>query len=343
MNAAARGLFDKAPQALDTHEAWLLAVLLRAPGAAPRAVAARACALSRVHGAGADCTVLGARAESALARAPRVRSHVALAPHLAARLLQAKGDLRTTLDAEVQRSAQRALTSQLAQLAEQRVRDGAVLVVDNASGEVLAWVGSSGELSASPRVDFVRARRQAGSTLKPFLYALAFEQRTLTPASLLDDSPLELPTGLGSYRPLNYDLRFHGPVPARIALGSSLNVPAVRVLERVGVDRAVIALRGLGVAGLERADYYGPSLALGSADVTLYELVSAYRALARGGVAGSLRVRAEDAPSGSERVLSAGAAFLVADILADRGSRSLTFGLESAVATRFWSAVSYHL
>ena len=339
VNAAARGLFDKAPRGLDTHEAWLLAVLLRSPGAAPAAVAARACALSRVHSAGADCTVLAARAGSALARAPRVRARASLAPHLAARLLQTKGDLRTTLDAEVQRSAQRALASQLAQLSAQRVRDGAVLVADNASGDVLAWVGSSGELSASPRVDFVRARRQAGSTLKPFLYALAFEQRALTPASLLDDSPLELPTGLGSYRPLNYDQRFHGPVPARVALGSSLNVPAVRVLERVGVDRAVIALRGLGVAGLARADYYGPSLALGSADVTLYELVSAYRALARGGVAGSLRVRAEDAPSGSERVLSEGAAFLVADILADRGSRSLTFGLESALATRYWSAV----
>ena len=111
VNAAARGLFDKAPRGLDTHEAWLLAVLLRSPGAAPAALAARACALSRVHSAGADCTVLGARAESALAGAPRVRARAALAPHLAARLLQGKGDLRTTLDAEVQRSAQRALAS----------------------------------------------------------------------------------------------------------------------------------------------------------------------------------------------------------------------------------------
>ncbi len=339
VNAAARGLFDKAPLGLDTHEAFILAVLLRSPGAEPSAVAARACSLARLRGAAADCALLRARAEFALSRAPRVRAAASLAPHLAARLLQAKGDVRSTHDAGVQRTAQRALASQLAQLAEQRVRDGAVLVVDNASGDVLAWVGSSGEFSSSPRVDFVRARRQAGSTLKPFIYALAFEQRALTPASLLDDSPLELPTGLGSYRPENYDHRFHGPVPARIALGSSLNVPAVRALERVGVDRAVIALRGLGVAGLKRADYYGPSLALGAADVTLYELVSAYRVLARGGVAGALRVRESDAPSGSERVLSEAVAFLVTDILADRGSRSLTFGLESALATRFWSAV----
>jgi penicillin-binding protein 1C len=267
-----------------------------------------------------------------------VRPPAALAPHLAARLLRARGDVRTTLDADVQRVAIAALEAQLALLAEQNVRDGAVLVADNASGDVLAWVGSSGARSASPRVDFVRARRQAGSTLKPFVYALAFEQRLLAPSSLLDDSPLDVATGIGSYRPENYDGAFHGAVPARIALGSSLNVPAVRALERVGVDRAVIALRALGVQGLARADYYGPSLALGAADVTLEELVRAYRALALGGGGSSLRLRASDPPSARTRVFDAGAAFLVADALSDRGTRALTFGLESALATRFWSA-----
>ena len=339
VNAAARGLFDKAPYGLDASEAWLLAALVRSPGAEPRALAARACALAELRGAGVSCTAIVGRAESALAQAPRVRPPAALAPHLAARLLRARGDVRTTLDADVQRTAQRALEEQLAQLAAQRVRDGAVLVVENESGDALAWIGSSGALSGSPHVDFVRARRQAGSTLKPFVYALAFEQRAFTPSTRLDDSPLDLPTGFGSYRPENYDRHFHGAVPARVALGSSLNVPAVRALERVGIDRAVVALRALGVAGLVRADYYGPSLALGAADVTLYELVSAYRALARAGVAGLLRVRADDPRGLSARVLDAGASFLVADILSDRGSRSLGFGLESALATRGWSAV----
>jgi penicillin-binding protein 1C len=116
-------------------------------------------------------------------------------------------------------------------------------------------------------------------------------------------------------------------------------VPAVRALERVGVDRSVIALRALGVAGLKRADHYGPSLALGAADVTLYELVSAYRALALGGEAGLLRVRVSDPHGIRSRVLGEGAAFLVADALSDRGTRSLTFGLESTLATRYWSAV----
>jgi penicillin-binding protein 1C len=338
VNAAARGLFDKSPGGLDASEGWLLAASLRAPNAAPERVAARACALATLRKASASCAAL-AVASRALAAAPRVRPPAALAPHLATRLLRERGDVRTTLDADVQRIARGALGAQLALLADQRVRDGSVLAVDNASGDVLAWVGSSGARSASPRVDFVRARRQAGSTLKPFVYALAFEQRALAPASLLDDSPLDAPTGLGSYRPENYDGQFHGPVPARVALGSSLNVPAVRALERVGVDRAVIALRALGVAGLRRADYYGPSLALGAADVTLEELVSAYRALALGGEAGTLRIRAADPPAQRSRVLDEGAAFLVADALADRGTRALTFGLESALATRYWSAV----
>ena len=219
------------------------------------------------------------------------------------------------------------------------MRDGAVLVADNASGDVLAWVGSSGRHSRTPFVDFVRARRQAGSTLKPFVYGLAFEERRLAPASRLDDSPLELPTGAGSYRPENYDRRFHGPVAVRLALGSSLNVPAVRALELVAPEAFVRRLRAFGFTGLARADLYGPSLALGAADVTLLELVGAYRALARDGLAGPLRVRTHEPRAPSERVLSPEAAFLVADVLADRGSRSLGFGLESALATRYWSAV----
>jgi penicillin-binding protein 1C len=341
--AAAHGLFDRAPHALGASEAWLMAALLRAPGAKPEAAALRACALAARAGNPARtpsaCAPFVALAQRALGAPPRLRPPAALAPHLAARLLHEKGDVRTTLDARVQRVAADALREQLLALAAQNVRDGAVLAVENASGDVLAWVGSSGALSASPQVDFVRARRQAGSTLKPFLYAFAFETRALAPDSLLDDSPLELPTGLGGYRPENYDRVFRGPVPARVALASSLNVPAVRVLERVGVDAAVLRLRALGFAGLARADHYGPSLALGSADVTLLELVSAYRALARGGVAGRLRVRGDEARGEDARVLDEGATFLVSDALSDRGSRSLTFGLESALATRTWSAV----
>src|SRR5207249_3081655 len=163
----------------------------------------------------------------------------------------------------------------------QNVRDGAVLVVENATGEALAYVGSSGDLSSARFVDGVRARRQAGSTLKPFLYGLAFEKRILTPASLLADSPLEISVSNGVYRPKNYDDRFRGTVTARTALAASLNVPAVQTGLLVGLDDLVDRLRQLGIVHLEESgELYGPSLALGSADVSLWELVNAYRTIA---------------------------------------------------------------
>jgi penicillin-binding protein 1C len=350
--AAARGLFGKEPHGLDGTEAWLLAALLRSPNATAADAAGRACALvARARDAGsagsssadADCVALAARAESALAGPARVRAAVALAPHVAARLLRAPGAVgrvTTTLDASLQRVVTALLREQLLSVRDQNARDGAVLVADNATGEVLAWVGSSGPLSAAPEVDGVRARRQAGSTLKPFLYARAFDARILTARTRLLDAPLDVPTAAGAYRPDNYDHRFQGLVPAREALASSRNVPAVRLLQQLGVEELARTLARLGFRDLGRPDFYGESLALGTADVTLLELVTAYRALANGGVSSPLRLLPEDGPTPEgERVLSAEAAFLVADILADRASRAGGFGLENVLATRFWSAV----
>ena len=138
------------------------------------------------------------------------------------------------------------LRHQVADVRDRNVDDGAVLVVENSTGEVWAYVGGAGEFSAAPYVDAVRALRQPGSALKPFLYALAVERRLLTPASILDDSPLELPEQRGVYRPLDYDRRFRGLVSMRTALASSLNVPAVRTADMVGVDQFVEHLRALG-------------------------------------------------------------------------------------------------
>ena len=118
-----------------------------------------------------------------------------------------------------------------------------MLVVDNATGEVLAYVGNGAAASSARFVDGVRAPRQAGSTLKPFLYELALEQRLLTAASLLDDSPVNLVTPAGLYVPQNYDQDFHGTVTVRTALAASLNVPAVRTLMLVGTDPFVARLQ----------------------------------------------------------------------------------------------------
>jgi len=213
-------------------------------------------------------------------------------------------------------------------------------VIDNASGDVLAYVGSSGDLSRAREVDGASARRQAGSTLKPFLYGLALEQRLLTAASILDDSPLALTTEAGLYVPQNYDKDFKGPVTVRMALASSLNVPAVRTLMLVGLAPFRDRLQDVGLETIDRpGDYYGYGLALGSAEVTLLQLTNAYRTIANGGRWGALRFQSDDPPSRGRQAMEAGAAFIVAEILSDRGARAFTFGLDNPLATRSWSAV----
>jgi penicillin-binding protein 1C len=263
------------------------------------------------------------------------------APELARRLLHEGGQrVVTTLDARVQRVVRRALREQLGALAARNVRDGAAVVLDNARGDVLAWVGSAGEASRSSQVDGVRARRQAGSTLKPFLYALLIERRILTAASLLDDSPVALETPSGLYIPQNYDTAFRGPVSVRTALAESLNVPAVRALTLVGVDRFRDRLRALGYQSIEQSgEFYGFSLALGSADVSLLEQASAYRTLANEGRFSTLRLRPEETAGTFRAVIDPAAAFVVSDILRDRASRARAFGLDSVLGTRFPTAV----
>jgi len=226
-------------------------------------------------------------------------------------------------------------------LKTQNARDGAILAVENRTGDILAYVSHSGEPLSSRFVDGVQAKRQAGSSLKPFLYALAFDRRILTPASLLYDAPLDLAVLGGVYQPQNYDSQFRGLVTARMALASSLNIPAVRTLSLVGIEPFLRKLRALGMKGLnESGDFYGPSLALGSVDVSLWELVNAYRTLANHGSWGELRLIFEAGhPSTSKQIFSKEATFLVSDILSDREARSPTFGLENSLATRFWTAV----
>jgi penicillin-binding protein 1C len=344
--AAARGLFGKAPHGVTQRDAVILAALLRAPQAPAEAVTGRACRLAADLAWTLPCDGIGDSVRRALSRREPLASGANWAPHVAGRLLTTRSTadadprVASTLDASLQRLAVESLRSQLESLSASHVTDGAVLVADNQTGQVLAYVGSSGPLSTAPYVDGVRAYRQAGSTLKPFLYALAFERTVLTAASLLDDSPLDVPLATGIYRPKNYDSRFRGPVTVREALASSLNVPAVRTLGLVGADAFIDRLNAWGFGRIrEEGDFYGPALALGSAEVSLWELVRAYRALAMGGAWRELRLQEAGTDAEGRRVGSAEAAYLVSDILADREARSHTFGLESALSTRYWSAV----
>ena len=349
IDALARTLFAKAPHGLTDSEAALTAALVRAPNASPARVARRACGvLQAMRGPrqATDCVALDMQAELALARRAWPAQD-GIAPHYARRLLgalpsgqPAPATLRSTIEAPLQRIALQSLQQHIKELHGRHVEDGAALVLDNASGEVLAWVGSTGELSRAGEVDAVTAPRQPGSTLKPLLYAQAIAERRLTAASLLHDSPAHLQTASGLYIPQNYDLSFKGWVSVRSALASSLNVPAVRTIVMVSPRAFHRQLGQLGIALPQGGDYYGDSLALGSAEVTLLQLTNAYRALANGG-----RWCAVAPPSATGRredchaALDPRAAFIVSDILADRNARALTFGLDSILATRFWSAV----
>jgi penicillin-binding protein 1C len=340
--AASWSIYGKAPAGLTDAESWLLASLIAAPNASAERVAVRACSLAARRSASVDCGELTALARETLTRPLSRLPAPSFAPQLARQLLREPGKrVVTTLSASIQHRVRDALARQLGSLDNRNVRDGAALVIDNASGEVLAYVGSAGPLSSASAVDGVRALRQAGSTLKPFLYGLAFERRYLTPASLLEDSPVNLETTTGLYIPQNYDRRYLGAVSARTALAGSLNIPAVRTLILVGVENFRERLARLGYDDLNRdGEYYGYSLALGSAEVSLLQQANAYRALANGGLWSPLRIVRSSAQAAAPlRVMPEAVAFLVSDVLSDPTARASSFGLASPLGTRGWTAV----
>ncbi|MGJ7610474.1 MULTISPECIES: penicillin-binding protein 1C [unclassified Variovorax] len=370
IDALSRTLFGKAPSGLDAREAAVASALVRAPNAKPAVVAQRACEVLRVMEPQqkVDCEALDMFASAAVQRRA-FDANEGIAPHAARRVLREIRDadagavptpappsqrgrekdkdagVRTTLRAPLQRFALDTLQRHLRELRARHVEDGALVVLDNATGEVLAWVGSSGPLSQAAEVDGVTALRQPGSTLKPLLYGQAIAERRITAASLIEDSSAQISTASGLYIPQNYDRRFKGPVSARTALAASLNVPAVRTLVMVSPESFARELRAAGLPLRESGDYYGYSLALGSAEVSLLSLTNAYRMLANGGRYGTttMTVRtgaaAEKAKAAAPPLLDARAAFIVGDILSDPNARTRTFGLDSILSTRFWTAV----
>lgn len=208
------------------------------------------------------------------------------------------------VDPSLQREAEAALRSALAALGSRGADAGAIVLLHNPSGEVRAWVGSADWSDPGHgQFDAALARRQAGSTLKPFAYALAFEEG-YRPASLLPDLPVEYAGADGSFRPRNYAGRYHGPVRARTALANSWNAPAVALADAIGTDSLLERLRRAGLSTLEGpASRYGLGLILGVGEVTLLDLAAAYAVLARGGIA-QPRVEVLDVRDGSGRQLA---------------------------------------
>lgn len=248
--------------------------------------------------------------------------------------------MRTTVDLELNHFAEQALHRQLVRLRAEQVRNGAVVVIENATGEVLGLVGSEDYFApAAGQVNGAWARRSPGSTLKPFTYLLAFEQGA-TAASVVADVPVEFPTPTGIFRPVNYDRRCYGPMRYRLALANSLNIAAVKVLDAAGGAEALQRrLQAFGLTTLERpAGYYGLGLTLGNAEVRLLELVNAYAGLARMGEFRPYRWvtrTGQETPAIARRVAEAGAAWLIADILSDNRARTLAFGAESELRFAF--------
>jgi penicillin-binding protein 1C len=249
-------------------------------------------------------------------------------------------DVATTLDRSVQEKAQRLLDRQIDALAGLGVEDGAVLIVNHETDEILAWVNGGGfEQEAGGQIDMVTTPRQPGSAMKPFVYALALE-KGYTAATILDDEPTLEAVGHGLHRFRNYSRRYYGPIRLREALGNSLNVPAVRAVQYTGRGALLELFRKLGVRSLdEHPDFYGDGLALGNGEVTLLELVSAYSVLARGGVERPLKWTRTSPRGRAERVLSAETSSIVGDILSDPEARALEFGRSSVLSLPIQTAV----
>ena len=239
------------------------------------------------------------------------------APHFC-ELVEAGGGgeaavVRTTLDPGLQRVAEASLQRQAGVLSAGGVRGGAVVILEVKTGAVRALVGSPDfRARGDGQVNGALAARSAGSTLKPFAYALAMDRGLLTPQSVLAD----VPTLYRDYEPENFDPTFRGPVPARDALLLSLNIPALEVEQRVGQPLFYRTLRALGLDTLSRsAGYYGLGLVIGNGEVRLLDLVNSYAALARGGEFLPFQVREDAAAVRATRVFSPEACWLVTDML----------------------------
>ncbi|WP_437564982.1 penicillin-binding protein 1C [Sorangium sp. So ce542] len=387
VEAASRFYFDKPTADLSLAEAAALASMPRGPalydprrGAGPLE-RRRNRVLDRMLAAGlaGEAEVARARAEP-IALAPRGSGLGA--PHLvravlggalgpgagaeaggsgAAPLRGRASSITLTIDRGLQREIEVLAQQTVRGLSDRDVGAAAVVVLENATGEILAYVGSHDieDAAGLGHNDGVLALRQPGSALKPFVYELAMEQLGFTAATVLPDVELSFPTAEGSYAPRNYDGRFHGPVRLRDALASSYNVPAVWTAAALGPERVLARLRELGLGSLDREpSRYGVAIALGDGEVRLVDLANAYATLARGGVYLPVRaVRAlslaspaggavsalapaggavsDVALAGGARVLDAARARVIVDILADDKARIASFGEGSALDLPF--------
>ena len=271
------------------------------------------------------------------------------APHFVEMILAGYGDARpsrieTTLDAALQADVEGIVHSHRRTLDRHGAHNVSVVVLDNRSGGWIAWEGSGNYTDAEHggTINGPASPRQPGSALKPFTYAVAFENGR-SPASVLPDIPSHFDTAEDGilYSPRNYDGRFRGPLLARAALAGSVNVPAVALASDLGVPSLLRTLRRVGLTTFDKnAAHYGLGMTLGNAEVRLDELVAAYATFARGGTAVHPRTTAGNpGPVTVERVFSTRTAFWITDILSDDEARAFAFGRGGSLEFPFQVAV----
>ncbi|HEY5751901.1 MAG TPA: penicillin-binding protein 1C [Chthoniobacterales bacterium] len=351
IGAASHFYFGKPPADLSVAEAALLAGLPKAPsrldphGHFLAALERQKWVLGRMLANGfLDQDAFDRATKTPLQLRPPAREFEA--PHFVDLLLQRRGILPqkggpivTTLDLELNRFVERAIADQLANIADKHASSGAAVVIDNASGDVVALAGSGDYFRpGTGQVNGAWIARSPGSAIKPFTYALALECGA-TPATIVPDVSTEFSTETGLYRPNNYNHRFYGPVSLRFALGNSLNVAAIRALELGGGPEILLhKLQQLGITTLGHpADYYGLGLTLGNAEVRLLELANAFASLGRLGIFRpyNLLIHNQLSTSPEIRVFKPDTAFLIAGILSDNTARAASFGLNSWLSFDF--------
>lgn len=252
--------------------------------------------------------------------------------------------INTTLDLSLQRFVETQIHQVLQSLSKNNVHQASALVIDNRTGEILAYVGSPDyfDTTNQGQNDGVQALRQPGSTLKPFLYQLALEKGIIRPNTILPDVPTHYAIpGAKLYSPTDYSETFLGPVRVRVALANSLNIPAVRVLEKVGVPNFLSYLQKQGFTHLNHPpEYYGLGLTLGSGEVSLWELARAYLTIARQGNAIDLKVvKTQKIAPKNQTQVDKTTSLLITNMLSDAHARAAAFGVNSVLNLPFPAAV----
>ena len=320
VRAASISYFGKEPYRLTPAEAALLVAIPQSPEsrrpdrAADRAETARNRVMARAVKEG---VIDAEEAEAALREeVPGIRKPFpALAPHLADRARAEEPQLVShslTIDGELQKKLEVLALEAVAGKGEQL--QVAILVADHASGEILASVGSAGYQADLRQgfVDMTQALRSPGSTLKPLVYALAFDEGLGHPETMIDDKPMSF----GSYAPQNFDRLYMGTIRMREALQQSRNIPVVALTDALGPAKLVSAMQKSGMKPVFPGDQPGLAIALGGVGVTLSDMVQLYAAIARGGVVRPLSYRLDAEVPEGQRVVSEVAAWEVGDILA---------------------------